>query len=343
MNRTTWLLLGFFLLAGAALWYIKQDEPAKSATTVLSEDRAFKVEDPETIHKIFIAKRNGETITLEREKDYWLYNGAHRALPTAVENVMRAVTEVQMKFIPPNAAVPTMVKDLSSQGIKVELYNENGDKLKAYYIGGATPDERGTYMIMEGSDQPYVAHLPTWGGNLRFRFTLIGDEWRDKSIFAVPMKTIERISVEYPKQQNNSFVIEKSGNRFEVNPFYAFTPKIEMPASPSLLDSYLSSYERIGAETFKNKFPKRDSVLQTIPFAKIELRTTTGEIQTANFYPIYLDQANIDVQTGRKIADNTVRRYFVWLNEEDFMLVQHRVFEQLFWGYDFFFDERNIK
>lgn len=342
MNRNTWLLLGLFLLAGAVLWYTQRNEPAQSTTTLLGEDRAFKIENPEIIHKIFIAKRDGETTILEREKDYWTYNDEYRASPTAVENIMRVLTEVQMKFKPSNAAVPTMVKNLASQGIKVELYDENGEQLKAYYIGGATPDERGTYMIMEGSEQPYVTHLPTWGGNLRFRFTLTGDEWRDKSVFAVPMEEIERVSVEYPKQQNNSFVIKKNGSNYTVTPFYDFTPKINQPASPSLMDAYLSNYRRIGAETFKNKFAKRDSVLQTIPFAKVELETLNGEIQTANFYPIYLDQANIDPKTGQKLSDNTVRRYFVWLNEKDFMLVQHRVFEQLFWGYHFFFDERNI-
>ena len=63
-----------------------------------------------------------------------------------------------------------MVKSLASEGIKVELYDRKGEKIKAYYVGGATPDERGTYMIMENAEEPYVAHIPSWEGNLRFRF-----------------------------------------------------------------------------------------------------------------------------------------------------------------------------
>ncbi|MCB9291126.1 MAG: hypothetical protein H6560_27725 [Lewinellaceae bacterium] len=49
-----------------------------------------------------------------------------------------------------------MVESLATEGMKVELYDKDGGLLKAYYVGGSTSDERGTYMIMEGAEQPYV-------------------------------------------------------------------------------------------------------------------------------------------------------------------------------------------
>ncbi|MEM1327382.1 MAG: DUF4340 domain-containing protein [Bacteroidota bacterium] len=335
MNKTTWLLLGLFIVGAAVLWWTQQEETIQSATTLVDADRKFKVEDAESIHKVFIAKRSGETVTLERKGDHWTYNGEFRASPSAITNVMRAVTEVQMRFKPPSAAVPNMVNNLASQGIKVELYNAQGEQLKSYYVGGATPDERGTYMIMEGSEQPYVVHIPTWGGNLRFRFTLTGDDWRDKTVFRTPMEEIQSISVEYPKQQNNSFKLNVQGSRYELAPFYDFSNLPTQKVNRSMAEAYLAEYEQIGAETFKNKYPKQDSVLQSIPFANISLTKKDGSVQQVSFYPIYVEEDNIDPTTGIKIADSYVRRYFVKSNQ-DFMLVQHRVFEKIFWGYESF-------
>jgi hypothetical protein len=339
MNKTTWLLLGFFSIAVGLLWFTQRSHTTPSATTLIDADRKFKVEDAETIHKIFIAKRSGETVTLERESDYWTYNGEYRASPSAMANVMRALTEVQMKFKPPNAAVPNMVSNLASQGIKVELYDKAGEQLKSYYIGGATPDERGTYMIMEGSEQPYVVHIPTWGGNLRFRFTLTGDEWRDKTVFRTPLKDVKRVSVEYPKQQNNSFVLTKQGGEYQLAPFYDFSNLPIKTINRSMAEGYLAGYEQIGAEAFKNKYSKQDSILQTIPFATINVTLNDGSVQQVSFYPIYEDEANIDPTTGLKIADSYVRRYFAKVNQ-DFLLVQHRVFKDLFWAYDFFLPQQ---
>ena len=64
MNRTVVLLIAFLLLGGGVFWYLSQGGDEK--TTLAGADRAFKVEDIEQVHKIFIADRRGERTTLER-------------------------------------------------------------------------------------------------------------------------------------------------------------------------------------------------------------------------------------------------------------------------------------
>ena len=99
-----------------------------------------------------------------------------------------------------------MVSNLATEGIKVEIYDRQDELIKTYYVGGAPPDERGTYMMLEGFEQPYVAHIPGWDGNLRFRYNLVGDEWRSRILFPGELEEIESVSIAYPRQRSKSSV-----------------------------------------------------------------------------------------------------------------------------------------
>lgn len=336
MKRTL-LLLALFLVSGAATaWYLT-DEGQQQKSTLLSEDRNFKVEDTDAIHKIFIAQRAGETVTLERKDGYWMYNGKYRALPNSVDNLMRAFREMQMQYIPPAKAAPAIIRDLATQGIKVELYDAENNKLKAYYIGGATVDERGTYAIMEGAEQPYVIHLPTWEGNLRFRFNLAGDRWRDKSIFAQEVDDIASVSIEYPKQKNNSFRVEKTEEGYTIDPFYDITPTIKRSLSQGRVEGFLTNFKQVIAEAFENEHKHRDSILQSIPFSIITLKDKDGLEKRFQFFPIQFQTTEEDA-SGTPITREQVERYFVDANSEDLMLAQQVVCGKVFWKYDAFFD-----
>lgn len=338
MNRTLILLLLFIVSAGTT-WYFLQEEEQTQKSTLSVEDRTFKVESTDDIHRIFIAQRTGETTTLERKEDYWLYNGKYKALPNAVDNLMRAFREMQMQYIPPANAVPTIISNLATQGIKVELYDKSGAKMRSYYIGGGTPDERGTYAIMDGAEQPYVIHMPTWEGNLRFRFNLSGDRWRDKGIFEEEVEDISSVSIEYPKQKNNSFRLEKSGNEYTVQPFYDITPSILRTVSQGKVEGFLTGFERIGAEAFENDNPRRDSVLQSVPFSIISMKNKEGVEKRVRFFPILREVTIGDGKDGSQpITQQQIERYFVDINGEDFMLAQQVVSGKLFWKYDAFFE-----
>ncbi len=329
MKKTLLLLLAFGMLGAFVLWYF-----TVQSNISLGTDRHFKVENPEDVYKIFIADRQGETVLLERKPGYWLYNGKYKARPNAIANLLDAITRVDIKYKPPQAAVKNMITDLAANGLKVEIYNKNGKRLKAYYIGGSTSDERGTHMIMEGAQQPYVAYLPGWEGNLRFRYNLRGDDWRDKTIFAYQQSDIQSVTVEYPKQRNQSFRIERKGDDFEVKPFYATTPVINRPLDLSKVEAYLEGFKSLGAEAFENRNPRRDSVQRLIPFSIISVTDKNGNTTVARLFPIIpAHNSAIAPLPGA----NVVERYFLDWNREDFMLIQHQVFSKVLREYEFFF------
>lgn len=337
MKRTLILLLAFLSLGGITTWYLLTQQDDK--TTLMGAERRFAVENTDDIHKIFIANRRGETTTLERRDGYWLFNGEFKARPNAIENLLDAIRRVQVKYKPPQAAVENIVRDLATNGLKVEIYDSRDQLLKSYYVGGGTPDERGTYMIIDGAEQPYVASIPGWEGNLRFRYNLTGEDWRDKTVFAYQPDDIQSVAVAYPKQRNKSFRLERAGGGFEVTPYYEVTPRINQPLAPGKVEAYLTNFESLVAEAFENENIYQDSIKQLVPFSIIAVTDRTGEVTQARLFPII---PKADPAYNLEGAD-TVERYLADVNGEDFMLIQHRVFSKILWGYDSFFENEAVQ
>ncbi len=337
MKKNYILLLTFLVLGAGTVWYLNSKDSNVSANT-LGWDRKFAVDDINEVHKIFIAKRSGETTTLERDGDHWLLNGKGRASKNAVENVLEVIADVTLKYVPPSAALDNIVKEIAARGIKVEVYNKKGDKLKAYYIGGVTVDVRGTYFIMEGSEQPMAVEIPQMEGQVRTRFELTGDKWRDRAFFDYEPEDIEAVSIEYPKQRNKSFKLKRTGSGFDVQPFYENQLPINRKVENGSVEGFLTGFDNLMAESFSNGYSKKDSVRQTVPFSVVSVTSTDGQETRAAFYPYYRKDTN----TGERKADQ-VERFFADVSTGDWMLTQHRVFKDIFWAYDGFFEPKGVK
>ncbi|MFK7934267.1 MAG: DUF4340 domain-containing protein [Saprospiraceae bacterium] len=341
MRNTIILLVLFLLLGGGTYWFLTQNQD-KTPTSMVGQDRLFKVKDVENITKIFIADRAGNTTTLTRKNaEDWIYADKYPARPGAIRNLLDAVQKIEMKYKPAEAAVKGMVADLATNGIKVEIYKKGTQPVKTYYIGGSTSDERGTYGIMEGSDQPYVVNIPSWEGNIRFRYSLLGDDWRDRAVFAEEVEDIQTVSVEYPLQKNKSFKLERTGKYdFKVEPFYELTTPINREVNQGKVEAYLTGFKNIGAEDFKNEVPIQDSIRQLQPFVIISLTNKNAETRSARFFPILQDYHLYDEDNNAYYdKKKIVERYHVDVSNGDFMMVQNLVFQKLFWQYPNFFEQ----
>ncbi len=327
MKRNFWLILIFLVLGGTTAWYLFFK--AKKEKTTLGWERNFKVENPGDIYKIFIANRNGQTTHLERRGDHWIVNGDSKANPNVINPLLDAITHVELLYVPPQSATVNVARELAATGIKVEIFNKGGDKIKGYYVGGTTADARGTYMILENSEQPMVVGIPMMIGQIRTRYELSGDDWRDKAIFSYSPDEIQRVSIEYPKQRNKSFILERTGSGYAVKPFYENVPPINRPVDNSSVESFLTNFKSLVAESFSNGYEKKDSIRQTIPFSIVSLETTDGQQRKVSFYPTYRE----DAETGERRAD-IVERFFADVDSKDWMLTQHRVFRKIFWAYE---------
>jgi hypothetical protein len=336
--KKTFFLLGFFLLIGGFTFYLLNKEDKK--TTILSEHRDFAVPDINQVYKIFIADRNGKAITLDRKSNYWQLNNKWRANPNAMANLLTTIEKVRIKYVPPQAAVKNIINDIATHNIKVEIYSQNNEKLKGYYVGGVTNDELGTHMIMEESEEPFVTYIPGFEGGLRARYLLDEISWRDKTIFAEKMEEIQSLSIAYPKQKSLSFKIDYSNeaDTYTVLPYYENSIKYQQEAPRGLVEKYLIGYERLVAESFESDNQYRDSISQLLPFSIINLKNKDGQEKTVKLFPILKKEKNgktVLTEEGKPL----VERYFAEVNGEEFMLVQQLVFGKILWTYQGFFTQ----
>jgi hypothetical protein len=327
MSRTL-ILFVLFAALGAGAYYAFQQKKQPGSRT--SWDMEFAVPNTNQIGKIFIADRNGHRATLERREGEWLYNGQHKARPSAVQTLLETIQKVQVWYVPPTVAEPTMVQSLAAEGLKVEIYNLTGQKIKCYYVGGVTNDERGTFMMMENAEQPYVVHVPAFIGQLRVRYLLGDDDWRDRSVFSEQPEAIESVTIEYPQQKSESFRLEKTGDlAYTVRPFYSTTPAARTPQRKGVAEGYLLNFTQLAAEGFETNYPQRDSVQALVPFAIVTVKNTAGRVTEAKFWPQQMQMHQYEQR-------NYVIRYFTAVNG-NFLLTQERVFGPIFRGYQHFF------
>ncbi|MFN0015588.1 MAG: DUF4340 domain-containing protein [Saprospiraceae bacterium] len=331
--KRTWLLIALFLLLGIGVFYTVRQKNKQAGGSHVSWDMDFAVPDTASVTRIFLADRKGRTATLTRKGDHWLYNNTYRARPTAVQTLLATLHSVNVRYIPTKSAEEGMIKSLAAEGIKVEVYGKENNLIKSYYVGGVTSDETGTYMIMDGAEQPYVTHIPSFVGQLRIRYMLGDDNWRDRAVFFEKVEEIRSVSVEYPQQKSASFKIEKVGDaQYEVRPFYSTTPVSKVPQRKGTAEAYLLQFERLVAEAYETSNTARDSVTALVPFAIVSLTKTDSTTKQVRFWPVSLEE--------KYDGQQFVIRYFTDVNGgEAFLLTQHHVFGPIFRDYTAFFNK----
>ncbi len=334
MKKTTTILIVLFLILGSvAAWYITTNS-GKPKASYHTSSMDFKI-DPDLVHKVFLADREGHKTTLIRKDGEWLLEGVYKTRPNAISYLLEAIKNVEVKYRPAKAAYPSITKDLATYGIEVELYGKEGELLKNYYVGGVDEKGEGSYMIMAESDEPFATHLKMFVGSLRTRFSMTGDDWRDRSIFNEEPEDVISISVEYPKQKNKSFIMKKDGSQYTVEPLFNTTPIITKKVMKGKPEQYLQGFKSKLAESFQNEYTMKDFAKTVVPFAIVSLTLKDGTEKTVRFIPF--QKVGKNGELIKQDASKPVFRYHADCSWGDFMLVQQGVFKEVFWQYEGFF------
>ena len=337
MKNTLILIIIFILLGGGTYWLIQKNKES-GQSSVLPMERDFAIKNIEDIGKIFLVDRDGHRTLLERigNSDEWRYNKKYKARANAMENLLRAVKEIEMRYQPAEAAKKNIMNSIATKGIKVEIYDKKGEKMKTYYIGGAPNDELGTYAIIDGAEQPMVIHIPTFSGNVRFRYNLNGDDWRDRHIFDAPLEKIEEVSVEYPSQKDKSFRIIKRADGYDVSPYYDIAPKYTGQPNQKIIETYLLTLPEKQIMGFENEYTQKETAKKGAPFCTITLKTSDGKEQSLSVWPQWSAPA-VNDDAEQTNANPNVTRYFGEMNGKDFVSLSYNTIRPYFAEYDSFF------
>lgn len=338
MNRTLLLLLAVLLLGGFTYWATTSAAGPEKVSD-RSPDRQFGYANfDEDVHRIFIADRKGHQTTLTRGGiTGWLTDG-QPANEHVMNSLRDAVMNLEVITLPTQKAKANMIKRLASEGILVQLFDEQDNKLRGYYIGGGTANEIGTMAIVEGSEEPYVVSLPHFTGNVRVRFGLWGDEWRDKVYFRIDPDKVESFSIDYPRQRNRSFRLTKTNGKFQVAPFYETGQPVKSVAA-GRAEGILSKFEKYYVSSYENMATKAKEYAKTVlPFATLTIKQKGQAEQTLKVYPRIRGEELVDDGKGNvSVQKAQITAYNGLINDDaDWVLLHQNTLEPLLVSYQSF-------
>ncbi|MFT7588281.1 MAG: hypothetical protein ACI959_000488 [Limisphaerales bacterium] len=324
----------FVLLAlGVAAWLLVFD---KDLGSIPIKEKAFAIEDTLQIQKIFLADLGDREIILERKGTTWIVNGKYPARIDAIHTLMKTLTEITVKYPVPKSKFDNVVRDISGKHVKVEIYDVDDNKLKSYYVGNPTPNDRGNFMMLEDSKSPYVVVIPGWDGFLQTRYLLNEEDWKDRTIFRNPVASIDELKIEYPTNTDSSFTISRADEGFEVIPNSFNTNGRLVNQRATYL--YLDQLKYKGAEYFSED-PQRDSIITSAPICRISLTDDQGFQQVLNVFYRPLNKRSkqqFDI-FGKELEFSRDKYYASYNNDRDFAVIQDFVFGNMFIGPSYFF------
>ncbi len=194
--------------------------------TLNPNDSDFATRDTASITKVFMADKIDNSVLLERTNEGWTVDGEYLAEDKMIKSLLKAVSNLSVKFPVAEAAQNKVIKLLAVRSTKVEVYQMaykinlfNSIKLfpeerltKVFYVGNPTQDNIGTYMYMENGEIPYVVYLPGFRGYVSARFSAKHKEWRKKNIFSSSIKDIKSVTLDF-QHSEKSFKVNKLDTR----------------------------------------------------------------------------------------------------------------------------------
>ncbi|MCF8429913.1 MAG: DUF4340 domain-containing protein [Bacteroidia bacterium] len=327
MNKKTYLAILVLLLVAISYYLIN-----KKPWGINYKDIAdFAIADTAAIDKIFIADRNGNTVILEKKgPQTWTINNNKMADFGKIELLLSTVKNLAVLRPVPQSEHNSAVGDLATIGIKAQFYSKD-ETVKTLYIGSATQEQNGTYMLIEGSSKPYAVHIPGFFGYLTPRFISDSLTWRDRTVFNYQPEDIKSIEFNY-ENTANSFFIDNSNVQAPL--IFDANKKVKTISDIKFLRFYIATFKQLYFDGYDENKSQRlnDSILKSKPICVINITNKNGSIQSLKLYTKAIDKHTkqaINEETGEYLKFDT-ERYWAFLNDDkSLMLIQQYNFGKI--------------
>ena len=346
-NKLTIIIAAVLVvIAGVLIWNNRY------LSTVRGADADFMVWDTATVTKFYLADRNEHESLLERQPDgTWTLNGNYKAHSTQVQIFLTTLYKIRIKMPVSVASHDNIVKQLAVNSTKVEVYQTvprinlfnriklfyHEERTKVFYVGDATKDSSGTFMLKEVADKAYIVYIPGFRGFITTRFTALPDDWRDHGIFHSNLVDIQSVMLEFNREPEQSFKVENTGRHQ-----YAMTRLADnSPVSFDTLKviNLLSSFGDLRFETLLNNIlpqERFDSIVQSPYLHRVTLTTKDGKVtQMTTFEKFVTNTSILEIEglvddKGNPLDPIDHNRLYGLVNDgEDLTLIQYYVFDKV--------------
>ncbi len=340
MRKNRGVLIAVIILAIVAVVLILQNRKS----TLKQQMRELAIADTSSVTKIFMADMRDNWILLTKvSPGQWLLNDTLKARKEGLDLLLKTMANIAVKAPVPKKSYNSIIKRLSTNSIKVEIYQQKyrinlfnsirlfpHEKLtRMYYVGNPTPDNMGAFMLLKGSDVLFVAYEPGFRGSISARFTAGINNWRDHTIFKKNHAEIKSLKIEFPLQPGESYLIEKHGpNSMDIISL-ATHLKLDTFDIPAVVD-LVNLYQDIRFEAVLNTIdPSRvDSIVNTTPVNIITLTDTAGNIHQVKTFRRKTSTGDYDLE-GNMVPYDLDRLYALINDGQELVLIQYFVFDPI--------------
>jgi hypothetical protein len=314
-----------------------------SKSTFSSSVRDFAVKDTASITKIFMSDKANNELLLKKVNGVWNLNDAFKVRKDAINIFLKTVYSVAVLEPVSKSLYNSVIKQLAANSVKVEIYQYKHrinifnliklfprEKLsKTYYVGGSTQNNMGTFMLMEGSDTPFITYIPGFRGFISIRYSPREDDWRDHTIFNQRLTDIKSVRLEFNENPDQSYIARNNENSSVELISLSQNRNIPVFDTLRLLD-FLTSFDNIKFEALLNNLniENKDSILNSVPLHVITLTDKTGKEFVVKTFHKYPAEEEFDID-GNPVLYDRDRMYALVNEDKDFVLIQYFVFDKI--------------
>lgn len=290
--KNTKLIIGIAAILGIiALVFLFKDKFTGKKESL----KDFAIEDTSSIEKVILTSNASpdDIVLTKAAPGRWMVNNQYYARVDMIDNMMLAIKKITVKAPVALAARENIIKRLATNSIKVQIF-QKGDKRKCYFVGSATQDQIGTFMLMENSSEPFICFVPGHKGFLTNFFMPVELQWRDRLIFTYNLTDIKSITTEFDNEPEQNYTVEVMGkNEFKIR---SHKTNQYLPAfDTSALKSYIREFKNIAFEDFTSVPPeKMDSVKKKYKLFTITVQETTGNNRWVKGYMVPFPRETYD-------------------------------------------------
>ena len=309
MPKKQFFYLALIILTIVVIYFLDSDKKS-----TISAENKFSVSDTASVNKIFIADRSGVTVSLNRIGENWVVNNKYEVRKDAITTIMSTIKQIRIQRPVPRNAFKNVIKNLATTGVKVEIYSNDKTPIKTYTIGNSTANHLGSYMLLDGANNPFIVHIPSFNGFLSPRYGIQGQkvsekDWRATTIFKLSSIEIMTIAINNIQKPKQSFILNTQ-SRTLLN-YKGEQVGFDQEKALQLLNRF----KLLNCESYKYE---KDNIEFATPLHELIVNTDT--LRTYSMGGLTKDN---------KDENFNVKRMYATLNNGDLMLVQDYVFNKV--------------
>jgi len=321
-------------------------------TTIRGEAADFSIWDTASITKVYLADRHEHEVLLERNGDNtWKLNNDYTAHPKVVNQLLETLCKIHIRMPVSVSSHDNVIARMAGESTKVEIYQNvprinlfnkirlfyHEKKTKVFYVGDATKDNGGTFMLREGADKAYIVFIPGFHGFISTRFSANPDDWRDHTVFRENLAEIKSVTLEFNENPNSSFRIDNTGrHQYKLT---RLADNQELPIDTLKVINMLSSFSDLRFEALLNNMMPEERIdsIKNSPFLhRLTLTTSDGTAKEMTTFTKKIQLSEYDVVTEEDDDIDHSRMYALINGKRDFVLIQYYIFDKVLHEADYY-------